>query len=211
VKDDLQGLYDEERKKRKKAELDLLSIKDQIDSLKKGKGNMAEVNDLLSSKIEENKKLKEKNSLLEDQMQSIKFDAAKGANYERDMEILKRDKLKLLDEIGVMKDIMKSNESDNKLLKEINANLSKENTKLQEQKSGDSRKLRDILKEYEVKIEREIEEKHAIVNDKAKEISKLLDAINDLEQKVAEKDEIAQRLEGENEANTKKYNESLKL
>jgi len=63
------------------------------------------------------------------------------------------------------------------------------------QKAGENSRLSELLKEYEDKIEREIEEKHRILRDKQKEIANLHDFIPKLKQTISEVEADRMKLE----------------
>ena len=83
-------------------------------------------------------------------------------------------------------------ERDNEQLKDENMRLRGERIA---QKAGENSRLSELLKEYEDKIEHEIDEKHRVMQDKQKEINSLRDIIPKLKGTIKEVESDKQKLE----------------
>lgn len=98
---------------------------------------------------------------------------------------------KLESEVDREQTLQKQAEECNNKVKELEtkiAEMKKENARIRNEKleytSGENKKLSELLKDFEEKIEREVEEKHKIMKDKTAEIHQLHDQINKLENDI---------------------------
>jgi chromosome segregation ATPase len=145
-----------------------------------------ELRDLEMEKEEESEvrvysiNIQEKSAMVEKQ---INAERIRGSEILKEIEGVKAKNVEEDKRRFELEQKISSLQGDIKLLRGENARAREERMA---QKSGESSKITELLKEYEEKIEREIQEKYRVLRDKQKEINNLRDAIPRLKTTINE-------------------------